>query len=219
MTEDELISRHPAIWHMAADGGWPAIREHGLLSVTRLLDLYGLEGPPREAVESARRPQSVELTADGMPSAIVRDNKPMSDKGLLKCLEDGLTPVDWYRRLNTKSFFWVERERLDRLLGARAYALQPQTVLTIDTAAMLEAHRDAVRLSPINSGQTLYVPQKRGNGTFMRVEDFPDDGGRIGTPGRPKIVELVVEGGVPDVARFVRRVERVFKGVSENLPL
>ena len=219
MTEDELIDRHPTIWHMAADGGWPAIRQHGLLSVTRLLDLYGVAGPARHAIESARRPQSVVLEAAGLPPAVVRDNKPMSDNGLLKCLQDGLTPADWYERLNTKSFFWVDRERLDRLLAARAYASQPQTVLTLDTAAMLEEHRDTVRLSAINSGQTLYVPQKRGNATFMRIGDFPDGGGRIGTPARPRIVELVVEGGVPDVARFVRRAERVFKGTAENLPL
>jgi len=219
VTEDELLRRHPTIWHMAADGSWPSIRQNGLLSVTRLLDLYGVAGPARFAIESARRPQSVTLTANELPPAVVRDNKPMSDAGLVKCLQDGLVPKDWYEVLNRKSFFWVDRERLDRLLAARAYASHPQTVLEIDTKALLDSHRSKVRLCRINSGQTMWVPSDRGNATFKTISDFPDGPGRIGTKVRPAIVELVVEGGVPDVAKFVLGVERVYQGKATSLPL
>ena len=45
----------------------------------------------------------------------------MSDAGLYKCLCDGLTPREWYRMLNSKVFFWVTRERLEKMLNARAY--------------------------------------------------------------------------------------------------
>lgn len=219
MTEDELLRRHPTIWHMAADGSWPSIRQNGLLSVTRLLDLYGVAEAARFAIESARRPQSVTLTANGLPPAVVRDNKPMSDVGLVKCLQDGLTPKDWYEVLNRKSFFWVDRERLDRLLRARAYASHPQTVIQIDTKALLDRYRDDVRLCRINSGQTMWVPVDRGHATFKTIGDFPDGPGRIGTPIRPAVVELVVEGGVPDVVKFVLGVERVYQGKTTPLPL
>lgn len=219
MTEDELLRRHPAIWHMAADGSWPSIRDNGLLSVTRLLDLYGVAGAARAPVESERRPRSVTLTGDGLPPAVVRDNKPMTDAGLQKCLQDGMTPKDWYELLNRKSFFWVDRERLDRLLLARAYVSQPQTVLKIDTKALLGRHRADVRLCRINSGQTMWVPADRGNSTFRTIGDFPDGQGRIGTKVRPAVVELVVEGGVPNVAGLVLGVERVYQGKATALPL
>lgn len=212
MTEEELLRRHPKVWHMAADGLWPAIKANGLLSVSKLLDLYRVAGAGRDAIESARRPQCVELDDPALGRAVIRDNKPMFEKSLAKCLLDGLTPAQWYRTLNSKSFFWVERERLIRLLAARAYAKDPQTVIEIDSAKLLEAHRDQIRLCSINSGQTLYVPQKRGNDTFKSIQAFPDGEGKIGTKDRPNIVELVVEGGVPDVAGLVVRVDRVDQG-------
>lgn len=217
MTEDELIERHPTIWHMAADGSWPSIRDHGLLSVTALLDLYGMTGAARVPIESARRPQCVTLKADGLPEAVVRDNKPMFETSLVKCLQDGLTPREWYEILNRKSFLWVERERLERLLKAKAYAKDPQVVLTVDTKSLVERHRKSILLSAINSGQTLYVPQPRGTATFQPIAGFPTGVGRIGTKTKPKIVELTVEGGVPDIADMVLKVERVENGVWTTL--
>lgn len=212
MTEDELLGRHPRIWHMAADGMWPSIRASGLLSVTALLDLHGINGAARHAIEGARRPQCVELDHPVHGRAVIRDNKPMFEKSLEKCLEDQLTPEDWYRTLNAKTFFWVDKARLDRLLGAKAYAKDVQTVLEVDTAKLLDRHRPNVRLASMNTGQTLYVPQPRGLGTFKTLANFPDGPGRIGTRQRPHIVELVVEGGVSDIIECVIRVDSVDKG-------
>lgn len=217
MTEDELVRRHPRLWHMAADRSWPGIRARGLLSVSALLDLYGMEGADRFAIESARRPQSVVLAREGLGEAVVRDNKPMFESVLARNLQDGLLPRQWYEILNAKSFFWPERERLERLLGARAYAGQPQVVIEVDARALLERHRERVLLCAINSGQTLYGGQPRGLGTFRRVAEFPDDGGRLGGPGRPRVVELVVEGGVPDVMELATKVERLAGGGVEPL--
>lgn len=217
MTEDELIERHPRLWHMAADGGWEGIRDNGLMSVTRLLDLYEVEGQPRFAIESARRPQSVVLRKAGLPNAVVRDNKPMFESVLAKNLQDGLQPREWYEILNRKSFFWVDHERLVRLLSARAYAGSPQVVIEVDTRALLERHLADVRLCAINSGQTLYGGQPRGLSTFMRIEDFPSGEGKVGSKTRPRIVELVVEGGVPDIAEMVVNVERLEDGAAKRL--
>lgn len=210
MTEDELFERYPRLYHMAADGSWPSIRENGLLSVTRLLDRYGLTGDDRLAYESVRRPGLMSLKAEGMPDAVVRDNKPMHESVLLKKLQDGLAPRDWYEILNRKAFFWVERKRLDSLL--KAYAKDPQIVLVLDTRKLVEAHRGNVRLCRINSGQTLYNAQPRGLGTFLPISDYPSGPGRVGTAVRPVVAELVVEGGVPDVADFVLEVHRVEGG-------
>ncbi len=194
---------------MAEDGSWPGIQAHGLLSTSALLDLYGITGAERSALMSVRRPQSVTMVRDGLPPAVVRDQKPMNDGALRKCLEDGLTPAQWYAMLNAKTFFWVSRDRLDRLLQARAYRRTAQLVLTVETRGLVEANRDRVRLCAINSGATLYAPQPRGASTFLPIAEFPHAEITAKRRGGDAVVELVVEGGVPAVAAHVLRVERV----------
>ena len=60
-----------------------------------------------------------------------------------------------------------------RLLQAKAYRDLKQTVLTVDTAGIVAAHRSKIWLSSLNSGATLFAAQPRGKGTFLRVDDFP----------------------------------------------
>lgn len=208
MTEDELIATYPRLWHMAHKGAWPAIRDNGLMSVKALLDDYGIEGDQRTKLGSCRRPESVHISATGKPGAVLRDQKPMSDSALSKCLEHGLSPTQWYELLNSRSFFWLSRSRVWTLLKARAYKNVPQTVLTIDTAGLVSANSDRVWLSPINSGSTLFKPQPRGLNTFKRVNDFPFKE-RSKRATENNVVELVVDYSVPDVASHVLAVHEV----------
>ncbi len=217
MTIDELVATYPRLWHMAMDGSWPSIRQHGLLSTSALLDLYGYEGAKREAIESARRPVSVPIAAPGLPGAIVRDQIPMSDGALRKCLLDELKPTDWYRTLNSQCFFWLSRARLRRLLGARAYRKHPQIVLTLDTAGIVENYQDSILLSPINSGSTIMKPVERGKKTFLSIPDYPFDEWKAKRGKSDAVVELVVVGGVPDVDDYVIAVHRVDQAVPTEL--
>ena len=134
MNERDLLAHFPRIWHMAEDGSWKFIRRHGLLSTSALLDLYAVDRDRRFALESQRRPESVPISAKGLPKVVIRDQKPMTKSALEKCLHGGITPEEWFRLLNERVFFWLSRERLRRLLNARAYRGRPQIVLTVDTA-------------------------------------------------------------------------------------
>lgn len=213
LNEATLISTYPRLWHMAQDGSWPSIQVSGLLSTTALLDLYQVNDASRIAMQSRHRPESVAISRLGLPNAIIRDQKPMSDTALLKCLQDGLTPQQWYETLNSKTFFWTSRQRLRRLLAARAYRNQPQTVLTLRTSSLVEAHRERILLSPINSGSTIFDPQPRGHDTFLPIQDYPFDVWREKRKSKHKaVVELVVSGGVPDVIDHVLAVHRVVNG-------
>jgi hypothetical protein len=62
LTPGYITERWPRLYHMAEAGSWPSIERHGLLSTTALLDLFEISGPRREAIESARRPESVKIT-------------------------------------------------------------------------------------------------------------------------------------------------------------
>jgi len=48
---EELISTFPRLYHMAHVNAWPGIKRHGLLSTSALLDLFGVRGSSRKALE------------------------------------------------------------------------------------------------------------------------------------------------------------------------
>jgi len=194
---ERLTERHPLLYHMAEDGSWESILRHGLLSTSALLDLFEVE--ERREIESRRRPEMVEITHPEHGTARIRDNKPMQEKPLEKSLS-GMSPAEWYENLNRRVFFWVSRERLEKLLGAKAYRDRAHLVLEVDTAGLVAAHEESVSLSPINSGATFSMgPAPRGPETFRRIPDHPQD--------RP-VVELAVDYAVPDIEGHVLRVER-----------
>lgn len=209
MTEAELadlLQDCSVLYHMAERGSWPSIQRHGLLSTSGLLDLYGISGSERDAIEARRRPTNFEIQKASLGRAVVRDQKPMDDLGLTRCLQDGLTPEEWYRLLNRKVFFWLTRQRLLRLVGAKPYRNLEHDVLEIDAKALVAAYRESITLSPINSGATKPYPAPRGRSTFLPISEYPYAEWRQKRKRGERVVELVVEHGVPDVARYVQRV-------------
>jgi hypothetical protein len=203
---EELLSDCPTLYHMAERGSWPSIRERGLLSTTALLDLYEAQGDERVRIEATRRATSIELTRQGLPTAIIRDQLPMDDRGLRRCLPAHLAPADWYRLLNQRVFFWLTRDRLLRLLEAGTYRAEVHHVLELDSRALVGAYKDAIWLCPINSGCTKPMPHPRDENTFLRISEYPYSKWRTKRKRGERVVELSVDYSVPDVRRYVRRV-------------
>jgi hypothetical protein len=216
LKEADLLDHFPRLWHMAEDGSWDSIKKHGLLSTSKLLDLHGVTGDERFALESARRPKSVKIGANGN-IATVRDNIPMRDSQLAKCLAPDITSREWFELLNRRAFFWLSRDRLRTLLNAKAYRDRPQTVLTVDTAKLVAAHRASIQLSPINSGATLYKPQPRGHDTFRTIADYQFDERRKTRKVIDSVAELVVIDGIPDIKDHLIAAHSVHKGVTKEL--
>lgn len=212
-----LVNEFPRLYHMAEPGAWPSIKRHGLLSTTALLDLFEISGNQRRQLERQHRPESVLLTHAAHGTAVVRDQKPMSDSALHKCLQDALTAEDWYLTLNAKVFFWLSRERLTRLLTARAYRDRRQTVLELDSQALITDYRSKILLSPINSGSTIMNPQPRGLKTFLTIEEYPYDLWRKKRRRSDAVVELAVIGGVPNISEYVLKVTE--EGGSQSAAL
>ena len=195
-TIDQLVSKYPLLFHMAQSGTWERIQEHGLLSTTALLDLYEVQEPKRSRIESEWRRQSESIA----PGVVIRDQKPMPPRSLERVLED-MTPEQWYRLLNRKTFFWTTLERLKRMLNAGSYKDCPHDVLTVDARKLVERHRHHISLSRINSGATFGYA-KRGSGTFKSIEAYPT------IRRKTDVAEVVVEYHVPDVVDFTLSVER-----------
>lgn len=203
---EELITNCPTLYHMAERGSWGSIKQYGLLSTSALLDHYAVERPRRTEIESRHRPESVEVTSDGLPRAVVRDQIPMSDAGLERALPDRLSPADWYELLNAKAFFWLSEKRLHKLTNAKAYRNQEHDVLEVDTRSLIDAHRNAIWLCPINSGCTKPMPHPRDESIFARIADYPYAHWRERRSRRERVVELAVDHSVQDIRDHVRRV-------------
>jgi hypothetical protein len=202
----ELLADCPTLYHMAERGSWAAIQRYGLLSTSALLDLYRIAGEQRIKLESRQRFESTAIARDGLPGAVLRDQKPMNDAALVRCLIDGLCPQDWYRLLNGKVFFWLTRERLCRLIEARPYRGREHDVLEVEAAPLVRAYHHAITLSPINSGATRPFARERGRGTLLSIADYPYASWRKRRVRGERVVELAVDHAVPDVTRFVSRV-------------
>ena len=208
MDTDEFVHRFPRLYHMAEDGSWPVIQRLGLLSTSALLDAFEVVGEERLALTARRRPESVRITHPTLGDAVIRDQKPLNDEVLARVLEDGLAPEDWYRILNAHVFFWPSEERLTRLLQARAYRGEAHTVLTVDTRALVGRLGEAVRLSPINSGSTLFDARPRGRNTLLAIDEYPFDYWAARRTPATAIAEVAVVHSVPDVGDIVLRADR-----------
>ncbi|MBS1845660.1 MAG: hypothetical protein JST53_14685 [Actinobacteria bacterium] len=206
MKPEEIAVHYPRLFHMANLSSWPSVRRDGLLSTRSLVDLYEVDGALREEILSTRRRHSIPLEHGELGTAVVRDQLPLREKALEKCLTD-MTLGDWLETLNSRVFFWLDEPHLENLLGARAYKEDAHDVIIVDTATLVDRDGPKVRLSPINSGSTLYNPRPRGSQTFLSIEDYPF-AERRRARGKNAIVELAVEGGVERIEEVAVRAER-----------
>jgi hypothetical protein len=184
---------------MAEAGSWPSIEKHGLLSTSALLDLFEVSGDSRTALESARRPESVQIAHPVHGTAWIRDNKPINETVLRRTLV-GMSEPEWYRTLNSRVFFWLSEERLDRLRGAPPYRDRAHEILVLDTASLLSSHAERVELAPLNSG-AVHPGAKytRGAATFQSIESYPWLERLKRAPAEP-LVELTVGHALADAS-------------------
>ena len=128
----------------------------------------------------------------------------MSEGKLASCLQDGLTPTQWYTMLNERVFFWLTEARLKTLM--QAYSDSPQLVLEVDTSALLATHGDKVYLTPMNTGCISPMAFPRGLGSFLPPSEYPFIENCKKKGGRQKaIVELTVLHSVPNIADLTIR--------------
>jgi hypothetical protein len=219
MRRAELVQHYPTLFHMASAGSWPTIQAHGLWTTQQIVATS--EGVFENAALTERRPHSITAEHPILGRVTIRDQAPLRLQFLEGCLTD-MSVKQWLDALNDRVFFWLHQDKLDTLLGARRYRSSEQDVLVIDTKSLLDAHEVRVRLSPVNSGATLYPnATARGSHTFATIEDYPyAERRRTGKTVREAVTELAVIDGVHDIRDHVVRVERRFgHEVLERYPV
>lgn len=206
MDAEELIARHPQVFHTMSATAWPSVQRHGLLSTLRLIDLFGLDAAHRDQLLNAPRKQSTTLHAPGLPPAVIRDQKPM--KFIAEKIDPSSSLAEYLTAINSRVFFWASAERLDRLRQAKAYRTEDQVILHVDTRKLIERHGPAIELCRLNSGA---VTQKnhpvRGHRSWLPIADYPyaDYRRRHGNDGA--LVEVTVLNAVPDILDLTTKIE------------
>ncbi len=206
MHRDELLEHYPTLFHMASAGSWSTISTHGLWTTQQIVTTSG--GAFKDDALTERRPHSITAEHPTLGRLTIRDQAPLRLQFLEGCLTD-MSVRQWLDTLNNRVFFWLHPDKLHKLLSARLYRSSEQDVLVIDTKSLLDAHEARVRLSPVNSGATLYPnATARGSDTFTTIEQYPYAERRRTRTAPAAVIELAVIDGVHDVRKHVIRAER-----------
>jgi hypothetical protein len=210
MRTSELIRLYPELYHMAEDGSWPSIERHGLLSAEGLVDAWEVPAQRKARLLGEVRPDSQVIEHPVMGVATVRDQAPIVSEALER-LVVGMTAQEWLGLLNERSFFFLQRKRLSGLLNARSYRGRPHTVITFDTAALVDRYEASIELCRINSGFVQrHSVTPRSRDLFLPIADYPHPLRDEAWGGKAyDVAELCVVGGVGDVSGLVTRVERM----------
>lgn len=208
MELDDLLDNYPRLFHMAQAGSWDSIKKIGLKTTTQIVDECGVDPHTAHRILSERRPRSLTLQHPVVGDVVVRDQGPLKLHNLEPSLTD-VTVEEWLRILNSRVFFWLDERRLNRLLQARLYRSAAHDVLVVDTERLVAKHQANVRLSPMNTGATIFPgAPARGSQTFTTIDDFPFRQRKRGRALEDAVVELSVLDGVSDVADYVAEVQR-----------
>jgi hypothetical protein len=207
VTPEKLAELYPRLYHMAEPDSWESIRDLGLLSTSSLLDRFGITGEIRRTIELCRRDRSHQIKHEKYGRAVIRDQLPIIESKLRASLQD-CSPEEWYAFLNGRVFFWLCEERLRVLLGAKTYRNKIHRVLTLETLPLAQDYIHSIMLSPMNSGNTLPIAQPRGLTTLKSMNDYPFEQ-RLRLGPYYTVVELAVEGGIPNILDYTIQVDEM----------
>lgn len=217
MRAKQLVETYPRLFHMAWEGSWPSIREHGLLSTRALLELYEVDEQIAQRILRKHRPHWIEIGKNGLPGAVVRDQKPMSDEGVRRALGADVCLGDWYNLLNSMVFFWPTKKRLITMMKAGAYRGMRHDLIVVDTERLVKLKEERLRLSAMNSGATKPYPHPRSMDMFMKLVDFPFDERMRRHRIEGAVAEVCVVHGVEEIEACTLAVETV--SVSEAMEI
>jgi hypothetical protein len=142
MHTSDLTRLYPEAYHMAADGSWPSIARHGLLSTAALVERWEIASPGiRESLLQQRRPEQVAIEHPEHGVAIVRDHKPIREAALAEALID-MTPEQWFEvpNLNTET----SSSELCRGCGRSRCSTEVREVLHFPGNSQLVAYSSAL---------------------------------------------------------------------------
>ena len=187
MDIDGLVARFPRIWHATTTGAWSNIQASGIRTS---LDLLTSAGRAAEAAVHRSEPTTVS-TPNG--DAVLRKqitSRPDPEPHL-----DGLTSAEWWTMLNARSYFFLDRDLLDKFVAAQLEAGIGQDILTFETRRLLGPLAESIEVTTVNTSVFPRVAgPSRGRSTFQTLADF------TGLPTKIREITMTVTVPITDSA-------------------
>lgn len=173
MNIETFIKERPYLYHLTSKlNGEHIISHKRLFSANELIIMSNdIKNLP---VQRERRSGHYEIKIEG-ESYLLRDQGPISEKALSKCLTDGWLVPDFLYHLNSRVFMWPTLERLWRHFNR--YKAENPVIFRFPTQQLLTTNMHA-EFCRLNSGATRansYLggkPPARGSQTFLPADKF-----------------------------------------------
>jgi hypothetical protein len=173
MDLERFIEKTPYLYHLTSQGNATNIIATRLLySTNQLITLSGVD--EIQNVKRQKRKQHFIVTVDGVQISI-RDQQPISEVALPKCLTDNWTIGDFLYHLNDRVFMWPTLKRLWSHFNR--YEGENPVIFRFATREILE-NNPHVKFCRLNSGATRAnsylggIAPPRGAQTFVGANEF-----------------------------------------------
>jgi len=173
MDIQKFIRERPHLYHLTSvSNAEIIIAKKQIFSANELIKLS--DNKKDLAIQKQKRFDHHELLINGV-SYFLRDQRPISEKALAKCLTDGWSVGDFLFHLNDRVFMWPTLDRLWRHYNR--YEAETPWIFRFPTKEIIEANPH-VQFCRLNSGATRansYLggkPPARGSQTFLAADQF-----------------------------------------------
>lgn len=173
MDIEQFIEKRPYLYHLTSKENAENIIKHRYIySTNKLVEMS--EDASHAGILRTRRIEHYEVVINGQ-SYYLRDQRPISELALSKCLTDNWQVGDFLYHLNDRVFMWPTLERLSR--HYKRYQQEAPVIFRFPTAELLELNPH-VLFCRLNSGATRansYLGGKapdRGPETFLPANLF-----------------------------------------------
>jgi len=173
MEIEKFIALRPYLYHLTCkENAEKIIAGHRLYSANELIRLSGKK--ENHAISRKRRTKSTPILIGG-ETFFLRDQLPISEVNLAKCLTDNWTISDFLNHLNDRVFMWPTVLRLTSHF--KTYESEKPVIFRFSTADILAANPH-VKFCRLNSGATRSnsylngAPPERGPRSFLSASEF-----------------------------------------------
>lgn len=173
MDIQKFIENRPYLYHLTSQANVDRIiSQRKLYSTNALIDLSG--NLHYQKIKRERRVNHQEIIVNNK-SYFIRDQRPISELALSKCLTDNWSVADFIEHLNNRVFMWPTLDRLSRHFDR--YINEKPVIFRFLTNEILNRNPH-VKFCRLNSGATRansYLGGKapeRGPNTFLNAQNY-----------------------------------------------
>ena len=147
----DSVSCGPTLYHLSAEGSWPGIQRHGLLSSKLILNKFGIDEKRLREIETHRLSHAYPLHSEEYGSFVLRDRTTLSHAELTYALQGSCSSDHWINLLSQRVFLFAQKKSLENLLKAPLNCKLSHVVLEVETCKLFDRHASVIEVAEINN--------------------------------------------------------------------